>query len=189
MLSLEIQKAIALQFLASNFSRKFPPAEPTDLCRPNRFFKMWRKGKFAQVWQIELRLEAEGGIVVNLNEVSDPAEIARPTPEKSPSPSNGEDGFLRDVIKKYETTTTLFQPNTGLPPSRGKFDFRIELISPDIEPRSYPLRPLNQEELNELKTQVNGLLEKGWIRHSNSPWGAPSFFFAKTIGAPQGEFE
>jgi hypothetical protein len=28
-------------------------------------------------------------------------------------------------------------------------------------------------ELNELKTQLQELLDKGFIRPSNSPWGAP----------------
>jgi hypothetical protein len=34
-------------------------------------------------------------------------------------------------------------------------------------------------ELNELKTQLQELLDKGFIRPSNSPWGAPILFMRK----------
>ena len=37
-------------------------------------------------------------------------------------------------------------------------------------------------ELNELKTQLQELLDKGFIRPSNSPWGAPVLFVRKKDG-------
>ena len=40
-------------------------------------------------------------------------------------------------------------------------------------------------ELKELKLQLQELLEKGFIRPSVSPWGAPVFFFNKKDGALQ----
>jgi hypothetical protein len=56
--------------------------------------------------------------------------------------------------------------------------FSIEL-KPDIAPvsrRSYRIPP---NELEELKTQLQDLLEKGFIRSSSSPWGCPAIFVKK----------
>jgi hypothetical protein len=62
----------------------------------------------------------------------------------------------------------------GLPPERD-VEFVIEL-KPSIAPisrRSYRMPP---NELAELKTQLQDLLEKGFIRPSSSPWGCPAIF-------------
>jgi hypothetical protein len=65
----------------------------------------------------------------------------------------------------------------GLPPERD-VEFVIEL-KPGTTPvsrRSYRM-PLN--ELAELKTQLQDLLEKGFIRPSSSPWGCLVIFVKK----------
>jgi hypothetical protein len=65
----------------------------------------------------------------------------------------------------------------GLPLERD-VEFVIEL-KPGTDPisrRSYRM-PLN--ELAELKTQLQDLLEKGFIRPSSSPWGCPAIFVKK----------
>jgi hypothetical protein len=65
----------------------------------------------------------------------------------------------------------------GLPPERD-VEFVIELkpgTSP-ISRRSYRMPP---NELAELKTQLQDLLEKGFIRPSSSPWGCPTIFVKK----------
>jgi hypothetical protein len=65
----------------------------------------------------------------------------------------------------------------GLPPER-HVEFVIEL-KPDTAPisrRSYRMPP---NELAELKTQLQDLLEKGFIRPSSSPWGCPRIFVKK----------
>jgi hypothetical protein len=64
-----------------------------------------------------------------------------------------------------------------LPPERD-VEFVIEL-KPDTTPisrRSYRMPP---NELVELKTQLQDLLEKGFIRPSSSPWGCPAIFVKK----------
>ena len=38
-------------------------------------------------------------------------------------------------------------------------------------------------EMKELKTQLQELLDKGFIRPSVSPWGAPVLFFKKKDGS------
>jgi hypothetical protein len=65
----------------------------------------------------------------------------------------------------------------GLPPERD-VEFVIEL-KPGMAPisrRSYRMPP---NELAELKTQLQDLLEKGIIKPSSSPWGCPTIFVKK----------
>ena len=69
----------------------------------------------------------------------------------------------------------------GLPPPR-EVEFTIELI-PGAEPISkapYRMAPL---ELQELKEQLQELLDRGFIRPSVSPWGAPVLFVKKKDGS------
>jgi hypothetical protein len=63
------------------------------------------------------------------------------------------------------------------PPERD-VEFVIELkpSTTPISRRSYRMPP---NELAELKTQLQDLLEKGIIRPSSSPWGCPSIFVKK----------
>ena len=65
----------------------------------------------------------------------------------------------------------------GLPPERD-VEFMIEL-KPGTTPisiRSYRMPP---NELVELKTQLQDLLRKGFIRLSSSPWECPAIFVKK----------
>jgi hypothetical protein len=64
-----------------------------------------------------------------------------------------------------------------LPPERD-VEFVIELKpgTAPISRRSYQMPP---NELAELKTQLQDLLEKGFIRPSSSPWGCPTIFVKK----------
>ena len=65
---------------------------------------------------------------------------------------------------------------SGLPPPRD-VDFVIEL-HPGRSPISMTPHRMAPVELQELKVQIQGLLDKGFIRPSTSPWGA-QFLFAK----------
>ena len=62
----------------------------------------------------------------------------------------------------------------GLPPHR-EVDFEIETI-PGVAPISIAPYRMAPAELQELKKQLEELLEKGYIRPSISPWGAPVLF-------------
>nr|GEZ33457.1 putative reverse transcriptase domain-containing protein [Tanacetum cinerariifolium] len=69
----------------------------------------------------------------------------------------------------------------GIPPVR-EVEFSIELI-PGAEPISkapYCMAPI---ELKVLKDQLQELLERGFIRPSVSPWGAPVLFVKKKDGS------
>jgi hypothetical protein len=79
------------------------------------------------------------------------------------------------VVSKFPDVFPEYLP--GLPPERD-VEFVIEL-KPGTAPvyrRSYRMPP---NELAELKTQLQDLLEKGFIRPSSSPWGCPAIFVKK----------
>jgi hypothetical protein len=68
----------------------------------------------------------------------------------------------------------------GMPPDRD-IEFVIDLM-PDTAPTyKRPYRMATQQ-LAELKEHNKELLEKGYIRSSSSPWGAPMIFVSKKDG-------
>ena len=68
----------------------------------------------------------------------------------------------------------------GLPPQR-EIEFAIDVI-PGATPASITPYRMAPVELKELKLQLQELLEKGFIRPSVSPWGAPVLFVKKKDG-------
>ena len=66
---------------------------------------------------------------------------------------------------------------SGLPPQR-VVDFGIEL-HPGTSPISMTPHIMALVELQELRVQLQELLDKGFIRPSTSPWGAPALFAKK----------
>ena len=71
----------------------------------------------------------------------------------------------------------------GLPPQR-VVDFGIEL-HPGTLPISMTPHRTTQVELQELRVQLQELLDKGFIRPSTSPWGAPVLFGKKKDKTPR----
>ncbi|KAL0544214.1 hypothetical protein IC582_019327 [Cucumis melo] len=69
---------------------------------------------------------------------------------------------------------------SGLPPDR-EIEFTIELL-PGIAPISQAPYRMASSELKELKMQLQELVDKGCIRPSVSPWGAPVLFVKKKDG-------
>ena len=68
----------------------------------------------------------------------------------------------------------------GVPVDR-EIDFTIELL-PGTSPISITPYRMSPAELKELKEQLQELLDKGFIRPSVSPWGAPVLFVKKKDG-------
>ena len=86
---------------------------------------------------------------------------------------------LYEALRDYED---VFQPlPDGLPPQK-KVTHKIEIPEGAKPPYRPPYR-MSPLELDELKKQVEGLLDKGWIRPSHSPFGAPVLFAAKPDGS------
>ena len=68
----------------------------------------------------------------------------------------------------------------GLRPNR-KLEFGIEVL-PGSTPSSIPPYRMAPMELKELKTQLQDLVDKSFIRLSVSPWGASILFVKKKDG-------
>jgi hypothetical protein len=64
-----------------------------------------------------------------------------------------------------------------MPPERA-IEFKIEL-QPGTAPISKALYKMSPVELKELKIQLQGLLDKGYICPSISPWGCSALFVEK----------
>jgi hypothetical protein len=69
----------------------------------------------------------------------------------------------------------------GMPPDRD-IEFSIELL-PKTAPISKRAYRMDVKDLIELKKQIEELLDKGFIRPSSSPWGAPVLFMNKKDGS------
>jgi hypothetical protein len=69
---------------------------------------------------------------------------------------------------------------SGLPPRRD-IDFSIELAPGAVPVSRTPYR-MSTPELVELKFQLREMMDKGYIRPSMSPWGAPVLFVKKKDG-------
>ncbi|GKC84104.1 hypothetical protein Tco_1139821 [Tanacetum coccineum] len=70
---------------------------------------------------------------------------------------------------------------SGLPPIR-EIEFWIELVPRAIPVAKSPYR-LTPSEMEELSGQLKKLQDKGFIRLSSSPWGAPVLFVKKKDGS------
>ncbi|KAD7116743.1 hypothetical protein E3N88_04011 [Mikania micrantha] len=83
------------------------------------------------------------------------------------------------VIRDYPEVFT--DDLTGLPPVR-QVEFHIELIPGATPVAKSPYR-LAPSEMQELASQLQELSDKGFIRPSSSPWGAPVLFVKKKDGS------
>jgi hypothetical protein len=84
---------------------------------------------------------------------------------------------IQDILVVCEFPDVSPEDLPGLPPERD-VEFVIEL-KPGTTPVSRRLYRMPPNELAELKTQLQDLLQKGFIRPSSSPWGCPTIFVKK----------
>ncbi|GKA88960.1 putative reverse transcriptase domain-containing protein, partial [Tanacetum coccineum] len=82
---------------------------------------------------------------------------------------------VRDFLKVFPDDLS------GLPPIQ-EIEFRIEL-TPRATPVAKSPYHLTPSELEELSGQLKELQDKGFIRPSSSPWGAPVLFVKKKDGS------
>lgn len=88
---------------------------------------------------------------------------------------------LQDIPVVNEFEDVFPEDLPGLPPDR-EIEFAIEL-APGTAPVSKAPYRLAPVEMKELAAQLQELLEKGMIRPSVSPWGAPVLFVKKKDGS------
>ena len=84
---------------------------------------------------------------------------------------------LEDISVIKEFPNMLPEELPGLPPER-EVDLCVELL-PGMTPISRAPYRMAPTKLKELKTQLQELLDKGFVRPSVSPWGAPVLFIKK----------
>ncbi|GJT12163.1 putative reverse transcriptase domain-containing protein, partial [Tanacetum coccineum] len=88
---------------------------------------------------------------------------------------------LEDVLTVRDFPEVFPEDFPGLPPIR-QVEFQIDLV-PGAAPVARAPYRLAPSELQELSTQLQELSDKGFIRPSSSPWGAPLLFVKKKDGS------
>ncbi|GJR15555.1 putative reverse transcriptase domain-containing protein [Tanacetum coccineum] len=102
---------------------------------------------------------------VTTNEVEDKSEKKR----------------LEDVPIVRDFLEVFPEDLSGLPPTR-QVEFQIDLV-PGAAPVARAPYRLAPSEMKELSEQLKELSDKGFIRPSSSPWGAPVLFVKKKDGS------
>ncbi|KAI3809526.1 hypothetical protein L1987_25503 [Smallanthus sonchifolius] len=91
-----------------------------------------------------------------------------------------EEKKIEDIPVVREFLEVFPEDLPGLPPHR-QLEFQIDLAPGAARIARAPYR-LEPSELQEPSTQLQDLLDKGFIRPSSSPWGAPVLFVKKKDG-------
>lgn len=125
-----------------------------------------RKG--AELYAVTLRPSPEQGAP----EGPDVPTAAATAPEEAST-----DPRVQALLDEY---ADVFADLDGLPPERG-VEHTIELEPGATPPFRQPYR-MNSVELQELRRQLDKLIEQGYIQPSASPYGAPVLFVRKKDG-------
>nr|GEZ71163.1 putative reverse transcriptase domain-containing protein [Tanacetum cinerariifolium] len=105
--------------------------------------------------------------------------LAQITSKKAEDKS--EEKRLEDVPVVREFPEVFPEDLSGLPPAQ-QVEFQIDLV-PGATPVARAPYRLAPAEMQELSTQFQELSDKGFIRPSSSPWGAPVLFVKKKDGS------
>ncbi|GKA60094.1 putative reverse transcriptase domain-containing protein, partial [Tanacetum coccineum] len=100
---------------------------------------------------------------------------------KKETEDKSEEKRLEDVPTVRDFSKVFPEDLPGLPPTR-QVEFQIDLV-PGAAPVARAPYRLAPSELQELSTQLQELSDKGFIRPSSSPWGAPVLFVKKKDGS------
>ena len=120
-------------------------------------------------------IQGENGTVHLISKSGEEVICQATTKTKEVCSVNQMEGATIDKTKVVNEFLDVFSDDLpGMPPDRD-IKFIIELL-----PRTAPIakRPyqMGVNELEELKKQLKELQDKGFIRPSSSPWGAPVIF-------------
>ncbi|GKA21367.1 putative reverse transcriptase domain-containing protein [Tanacetum coccineum] len=105
--------------------------------------------------------------------------LAQISAKKEEDKSKGKQ--LKDVPIVRDFPEVFPEDLSGLPPAR-PVEFQIDLI-PGAAPVARAPYRLAPSEMKELSEQLQELSDKGFIRPSSSPWGAPVLFVKKKDGS------
>ncbi|GJZ01712.1 putative reverse transcriptase domain-containing protein [Tanacetum coccineum] len=126
--------------------------------------------------KVAVNMDVEAGVDVGIGMEVD-VEDEKETKDKS------EEKRLKDVPIIRDFPKVFPEDFPGLPPTR-QVEFQIDLV-PGAAPVARAPYRLAPSELQELSTQMQELSDKGFIRPSSSPWGAPVLFVLKKNGSFQ----
>ena len=142
---------------------KHEPRAQVFLVDARKMMKTLKKGKASDVF------------LATVESIVEPSEeeVRRPRTDQS-------EAWNSELYKLLDQFPEVFKEPTGLPVER-PHDHGIDLVQGAKPPqqRTYRMSPL---ELEEVKRQLAQYLEKGWIRPSSSPFGAPILFARKKNG-------
>ncbi|KAH0655125.1 hypothetical protein KY290_030926 [Solanum tuberosum] len=166
-----VQFSVSPENLSEPFSVSTPVGDPVITRRfPDEPILEWKGSSLAPMGQLISYLKARKmiskGYLYHLVRVKD-SSFESPTLESIPVVNEFPEVFPDDL--------------PGVPPKR-EINFGIDLL-PDTQPISIPPYKMAPAELKELKEQLKDLLDKGFIRLSISPWGAPVLFVKKKDGS------
>jgi hypothetical protein len=119
-----------------------------------------------QISALQMRKYCRKGCTLYAIQVLKTIEGDKPSPDDHP------------ILREYRDVFPEEVP--GLPPRRD-IDFSIELAPGAVPVSRTPYR-MSTPELVELKLQLKEMMDKGYIRPSVSPWGAPVLFVKKKDG-------
>ncbi|GJX72011.1 putative reverse transcriptase domain-containing protein [Tanacetum coccineum] len=126
--------------------------------------------------EVAVDRDVEVGVDAGIDmEVDVEEEVEKETKDKS------EEKRLEDVPIVRDFPEVFPEDLPGLPPTR-QVEFQIDLV-PGAAPVARAPYRLAPSELQELSTQLQELSDKGFIRPSSSPWGAPVLFVKKKDGS------
>ena len=126
-----------------------------------------RKGDVKLISALKARRHLSKGCSSYLAYILDASKEVKKTVNDVPVVCEFPDVFPEDLL--------------GLPPDR-QVEFRIDLI-PGAAPIARTPYRLAPAEMKEMMNQLQELLDKGFIRPSTSPWGAPVLFVKKKDGS------
>ncbi|GKC14300.1 putative reverse transcriptase domain-containing protein [Tanacetum coccineum] len=100
---------------------------------------------------------------------------------KKETKDKSEEKRLKDVLIVRDFPEVFPEDLPEVPPTR-QVEFQIDLV-PGVAPITRAPYRLAPSELQELSTQLQEISDKGFIRPSSSPWGAPVLFIKKKDGS------
>ncbi|GKA54850.1 putative reverse transcriptase domain-containing protein [Tanacetum coccineum] len=110
-----------------------------------------------------------------------PYEGTKPLCTNKETEDNFEERRLEDVPTVQDFPEVFLKDFPGIPPTC-QVEFQIDLI-PGAAPVARAPYRLAPSEMKELSDQLKKLSDKGFIRPSSSPWGAPVLFVKKKDGS------
>ncbi len=151
------------------------PSDPTcgGMCISALQFKRMLRHKDVQTWLC---------VINDVLHTPDAAPAGDTTGEQrdAAAPLVVNQAALAALLEQFQDVLGGIPSSAPMPPQRA-VDHGIQLV-PGAEPANRGVIRLAQPELEELRKQLTELLEKGYIRPSLSPFGAPVLFAKKKDG-------